>query len=524
MSQPPLFLDPHEAARLIRSGATIAVCGSAQVGVPESILRALGQRYLDCGEPRDLTLYCPVESGDRRGVGLDHLAQPGMLRRMVAGAFIFTGTRDQAESTRMVLENEIEAYNLPMGVMYHLLREIAAGRPGLITDVGLGTFVEPDRGGAKLNTRTRDDIVEYHDVDGRRYLRYKPMPIDVALIRGTTADEHGNISMEAEASLQGMLVMAQAAKASGGRVIAQVQRLACAGSLNPQAIRVPGGLVDVVVVDSAQEQLMGQPYNPALSGELRAPTQAASFIDLPLAAKVIALRAAAELPANGVVNLGFGLSAFIPSVLQQINPRHGITFFVEQGAAGGVALPGMGFGASTNPASLIDMPSWFDFLDSGAFDATCLGWGEVDGVGSIRNHRVGNVLSGCGGFIDITVRVPRIIFCGTFSSGGLDVAFKDDKLLIKREGRHQKFREEEMTAPTLNGPLTRLRGQEVTLITERAVFQVGTAGLRLDELAPGISLDELRDAIPFDIEVSRDLRPMDRHLFASSDARIASMS
>lgn len=524
MGRRPLFLSAGEAARLVRSGSTVAICGSAQVGVPETVLQSLGKRYLECGEPSNLTLYCPVESGDRRGVGLDHLAHPGMLRRMVAGAFIFTGTRNQAESTRMVLDNEIEAYNLPMGVMYHLLREVAAGRPGLVTDVGLGTFVEPDRGGAKLNARTREDIVEYHEIAGRRYLRYRPIPIDVALIRGTTIDEHGNVTMEGEASLQGMLVMAQAAKACGGLVIAQVQRVAAANSLNPQAVRVPGVLVDVVVVDPAQEQLMGEPYNPALTGELRSPALDAPAAELPLTTKVIALRAAEELPADGWVNLGFGLSAFIPVVLRQTNPQHGITFFVEQGAAGGVMVPGMGFGASENPASLVDMPSWFDFLDSGAFDATCLGWGEVDPVGSIRNHRVGNVLSGCGGFIDITARVPRIIFCGTFTSGGLDVAFKDDRLVINREGRHQKFRQDEMVDPTLNGPLAQVRGQDVMLITERAVFRRGTATLRLEELAPGISLDDLRRAIPFEIEVSRDLRRMDRHLFASSETPVGSLS
>ncbi len=523
MNRPPLFLSAYDAARLVRSDTTIAVCGSALVGVPEVILRELGRRYLECGEPSNLTLYNPVESGDRRGDGLDHLAHPGMLRRMVAGAFIFTGARDQAESTRLVLDNEIEAYNLPMGVMYHLLREVAAGRPGLITDVGLGTFVEPDRGGGKLNERTRDDLVEYHDIDGQRYLRYRPVPIDVALIRGTTADELGNVSMESEASLQGMLVMAQAAKARGGLVIVQVKRVAAANSLNPQSVRVPGSLVDVVVVEPAQEQLMGRPDNPALSGELRSPARDVSVADLPLATKIIARRAAGELPANGVVNLGFGLSAFIPAVLEETNPRHGITFLVEQGAAGGAILPGADFGASVNPASLIDMPSWFDFLDGGAFDATCLGWGEVDPVGSIRNHRVGNLLSGCGGFIDITARVPRIIFCGTFSSGGLDVAFTGDRLVIGHEGRHSKFRADEMVDPTLNGPLTRVRGQDVMIITERAVFRLGTAGLRLEELAPGLAVDDIRSWIPFEIEVSNDLRSMDRHLFGTSDAPVGAL-
>lgn len=514
----PVVCSAERAANLVPDGATVAVCGSARVGVAESVLAALGRRYAANSHPRGLTLYCPIESGDRAGVGLDHLAGPGMLRRIVAGAFIYTGTTNMAASTRLVLDNEVEAYNLPMGVMFHLLREVAAGRPGLFTKVGLGTFVEPDRGGGRLNARTTDDIVEYAEVDGERYLRYRPIPIDVAIIRATTADERGNLTMESEASLQGMLVMAQAAKSGGGVVIAQVQRLAAGGTLPPQSVRVPGHLVDAVVVDPLQEQLLGAPYQPALSGELRAAPTAfgpdADIRQIPLTTRIIARRAAQELPTGGVVNLGFGMSAFIPLVLSGARPDHGVTFFVEQGASGGVSLPGMAFGAHVNPDSLSEMPSWFDFLDSGAFDATCLGWGEVDAVGSVRNHVVGPVVSGCGGFIDITSRVPKIVFCGTFSAGGLKVAVDGGRLDIIQEGRHAKFRPDVMPDPTLNGPDTIAKGQEVVFVTERCVLRLSPTGsLRLDELAPGISIDRIRAGIPFDIEVSGQLRPMSEDLF-----------
>ncbi|HEY9389948.1 MAG TPA: CoA-transferase [Mycobacteriales bacterium] len=510
-----VFVSSTEAAALVPSGATVAFCGSAKVGVPEAVLNALGQRFGRSGEPAGLTLYFPVESGDRRGVGMEHLAQPGMLRRLVAGAFIFTGTRQPAETTRMVLDNEVEAYNLPMGVMYHLLREVAAGRPGLITRVGLGTFVEPDLGGGKLNARTTEDLVEYVEIAGERFLRYRPIPIDVAIIRGTTADEDGNISMEREASLQGVLVMAQAAKASGGVVIAEVMRRTGRGTINPQAVRVPGMLVDAVVVNPDQQQLVDEPYRPSLSGEGRIPVDELVLPEMNLAARVIARRAIQELSDGWNVNLGFGLGAYIPTVLTQEFPGRRMAFFVEQGAAGGVPLPGGGFGASVNPSSIVEMPSWFDFLDSGAFDATCLGWGEVDAEGSVRNHQVGAVLSGCGGFIDITSRVPRIVYCGTFTAGGLQTTFQDGRLIIQKEGRHQKF-VPHISAPTMSGPMATARGQRVTYITERAVFELRPDGLALCELAPGIDLETIRDLIPFDILVADDLHTMDPGLFAGN--------
>ncbi len=519
----PLILNADQAADLVPDRATIAVCGSARVGVAERMLAALGDRYARDARPRGLTLYCPIESGDRAGVGLDHLAGPGMLRRIIAGAFIYTGTANLAASTKLVLDNQVEAYNLPMGVMFHLLRESAAARPGLFTKVGLGTFVEPDRGGGRLNACTTEDIVEYAQIDGERYLRYRPIPIDVAIIRATTADERGNLTMESEASLQGMLVMAQAAKSGGGLVIAQVQRLAAAGSLPPQSVRIPGHLVDVVVVDPLQEQLLGSPYQPALSGELRAASHGSEPTtdrrEIPLATRIIARRAAEELPAGGTVNLGFGMSAFIPSVLSETQPNHDITFFVEQGASGGTSLPGMAFGAHVNPDSLNEMPSWFDFLDSGAFDVTCLGLGEIDASGSVRNHVVGTVVSGCGGFIDITSRVPKIVFCGTFTSGGLQVAFDDGKLAIVQEGRHRKFRPDIMHDPTLNGPDTITKGQQVVVVTERCVLSLDPSGrLRLDEIAPGISVDQILAGIPFEVSISDSLRTMSEELFLPTTA------
>lgn len=514
MGRRPQFLDPGGAAALVPDGATLALCGSARVGVAEAVLDALGRRFCESASPQGLTLYCPVESGDRAGVGFDHLAQPGLLRRIVAGAFIYTGSTDLAASTQMVVDNEIEAYNLPMGTMFQLLRETAAGRPGVITKVGLGTFVEPERGGGRLNARTTEDLMEYVEIGGERYLRYLPIPIDVALIRATTADEHGNLTMESEASLQGMLVMAQAAKANHGLVIAQVRRVAAAGSLAPQAVRVPGHLVDVVVTVPDQEQMLGTPYQPAVTGELRLPADQIPEIELPLATRIIARRAAQELPTTGVVNLGFGLSAYIPEVLRQERVDHEITFFVEQGASGGISLPGMAFGAHLNPESLNEMPSWFDFLDSGAFTATCLGWGEVDAVGSIRNHVIGSVVSGCGGFIDITSKVPKIVFCGPFTAGGLQIDVLDGRLVVVREGRHRKFRAEVMTDPTLNGPLTIEHGQEVVIVTERCVLRLDPSGrLRLDEVAPGITAEQITAAIPFDVLVSDDLQQMNEELF-----------
>ena len=517
-----LFVTPQAAADLVVPGATIAICGTANVGVPESILAALGARFRKTGAPGGLTLFFPVEPGDRPGIGIDHLAEPGMLSCLIGGSFIFTGSAEPARTTTLVMENRVAAYNLPMGVMFLLLRDIAAGRPGHITDVGLGTFVDPSFGGGKLTQLATRDLVEHIEIDGETYLRYLPLTVDVALIRGTVADSRGNIALDDEASLQGMLVMAQAAKASGGIVIAEVQRTVPAGSLSPQSVRVPGAIVDVVVVDVAQEQLLGQPFRPELRGGGK-PDGAAGFDvnSLPLAAQIVLRRARREVRAGGRYNLGFGMAANLPVFAQDVIADENLYFFVEQGAVGGVPLPGLLFGTSFHPDALIEMPSWFDYLEGGAFTGSFLGFGEADEEGSVNNHRLGGMLSGCGGFIDITTRAPKIVFCGTFTAGGLAVSWRDRRLVVDREGRHRKF-VKRIAAPTLSGPQCVKRAQSVTWITERAVLQLTDRGLLVTELAPGIGRDDLQAAADCELHFAADLIEMDADLFRpTEEARIA---
>lgn len=509
-------LTAPEAVALVRPGTTIAICGTAKVGVPESLLAALGARYRESGGPGELSLYFPVEPGDRPGIGIDHLAEPGMIARLIAGSFIFTGTREPARSTNLVTNDEVAAYNFPMGVMYLLLRDIAAGRPGHITDVGLETFVDPINGGGKLTTRAKEDLVERIEIDGRTYLRYLPIRIDVALIRGTTADEDGNISVEDEASQQGMLVMAQAAKACGGVVIAEVKKTVPAGSLSPHLVRIPGAMVDAFVVDPAQEQLLGVPFRRDLCSARRSGGSVVKDVDvpatLPYAARIVVHRAMRELRAGGVYNLGFGMASNMPLIGLDFVRKNRVTFFVEQGAVGGTPLPGGYFGTSMSPEALIEMPSWFDFLESGAFDGTFLGFGEADGEGSVNNHRLGDMLSGCGGFIDITTRVPRIVFCGTFTAGGLAVSWRDGRLIVDREGRHHKF-VDHIDAPTLSGPQCLRRRQRVTWITERAVIELTDAGLLVTEIAPGVDPEQLQATSDAELHFADDLAEMDAGLF-----------
>ena len=506
------LVPPDEAVAAVSSGDTLTFCGSAGVGVPSLLFEALARRFDASGEPRDLTLFFPVESGGARGDGMDKLARTGMLKRLVGGAFIFTGSKEPADTVRLIQSGEVEGYNLPMGVMFHLFREAAAGRPGLLTRVGLGTFVDPLYSGAKLNSRTQEDIVKRVTVDGETYLFYPAPRFDVAFIRGTVADEDGNISMEEEASLLGCLSQAMAAKASGGVVVAQVKRLVRRGSLRAKDVRIPGMLVDLLVVDPRQEQIQGVDRDPAVSGEARVSAFPPSLGEAPLAARIVARRAARELPDGALVNVGFGMGALVPRVIAAERPEAAIRFLVEQGAVGGVPLSGLMFGVAQNPEAFLEMPSWFDFIDGGNFSATCLGLGEVDGEGNVNNHWIGNVLTGCGGFIDITSRAPHVIFCGTLTSGGLRVEVRDGRLHVLQEGKYRKL-VPTVPQPTFNGRDARNRRQRMTVVTERAVFELRSEGLTLVEVAPGVSVDQVAALAGFSLKVAERLREMPAEIF-----------
>ena len=507
----------EEAVRVVRSGQTVTVCGVVGGLVPEKVLAALERRFLETGEPRDLTLFAPVAVGDVWDLpGMDHFANEGMTRRMIAGSYVIgsnpkTGRR--ARATEMVLENRVEAYNFPIGALMHLLREVAGGRPGVVTPIGLDTFVDPRWGGGKLNQRTTEDLVELVELGGREYLWYKALPIDVAIIRGTTADEHGNLTLEHEGTLSGVLAQAMAAHNSGGTVIAQVKRLTTRGSLHPQQVRVPGALVDYVVVDPDQVQATGVAFDPSICGETRLPLENLRQA-VPLdASTVIARRAMQALAPGQMVILGFGAPALIPQIALAEGLHDQLDFTIEHGAVGGLPLGGFQFGSAANPDCIVDTPSHFDYIGGAGFDAACLAFAEVDAEGNVNVSKLPGLIPGCGGFVDITHRVRRIVYCGLFTTGGLRSEVRDGRLRILREGKHVKF-VERLHHRTYSARSGLAKGQRVTLVTERAVFELTPDGLLLTELAEGIDLErDVLRLMAFRPALADPIRTMDPSLF-----------
>jgi acyl CoA:acetate/3-ketoacid CoA transferase len=455
-----------------------------------------------------LTLLFCSGIGNRAGSGVDYLADPGLVRRAIGGHYAMSPRLAQ-----LAAEGQIAAYNLPQGVLSQLYREVAAGRPGVVTHVGIGTFCDPRLGGGKLNARCTEDLVSVVEFAGREWLLYHAIPIDVALIRGTTADQRGNITLEHEAATLGVLAAAMAAHNSGGIVIAQVERMACHGTLGARCVVVPGHLVDYLVVEATQPQTAADgPYNPSLSGELRCPRGA--IPPLPLdERKVVARRAYREVQPGSTVNLGVGMADGVGSVAAEEGGLDQIVLTVEQGLAGGVPARGVIFGAVWNPDSMVDSPSQFDFYDGGGVDIACLGFAEIDSLGNVNSSRVGDAIFGVGGFIDISQGARKLVFCGTLTAGGLRTSVAGGELRIEREGRVRKF-VPAVAQLTFSAEQARLRGQRVMYVTERAVFELGPAGVEVIEIAPGIDLErDVLGQMDFRPSIREPLSLMDGSLF-----------
>ena len=504
----PRILDAAAAAALLRDEDFVIVGGNGGTGTPEAVIEAVEARFLSGAGPHALTLFHVTGIGAITEHGLCHFSHPGLVRRVIGGHYGL-----QVPFMALIDGNHIEAYNFPQGVMTALCRAMAAGQPGVLTHVGLQTYMEPGLGGGRMNPRTTAELVEHVHVAGKDWLFYHaPGRPTVALLRGTTADEDGYVSMEHEATTREDLSIAQAVHNAGGTVIVQVKRLAARGSINPHAVKIPGFLVDVLVVEPGQMQTFATVYDPSRSGETR--VAVSSIAPDPLdARRVMARRAALELLPGDVVNLGVGVSAMIPNVAAEEGISDLITLTVEAGVIGGVPGHGREFGTAINPRAIIDQGYQFDFYDGGGLTCAFLSFAEVDVEGNVNVTRFGNRFAGAGGFIDITQNTHRLIFSGTLTGGGLVASVSPAGVSIAREGSMRKF-VPAVEQISFSGARARATGQHVTFVTERAVFELEPDGVVLTEIAPGIRLQEdVLDQIGFTPRVSPALRLMSAALF-----------
>jgi propionate CoA-transferase len=502
------IVSPAEAAALVRSGDTVSISGFVGIGTPDELLIALAERFETTKAPADLTLIFAAAPGDGKERGLNRIAIPGMIRRIVGGHWSLV-----PKLAKLAIDCEIEAYNLPLGVISQLYRDIAARRGGMLSRVGLRTFVDPRLEGGKVNARTQEDLVEVTQVGGQEFLLYKTFPIHVALIRGTTADLAGNVTMEREALTLDSLPAAMAAKNSRGLVIAQVERVAQEGSLDPRRVHVPGILVDAVVLSRPENHLQtyATPHSVAFSGQLRVPLDRVPKLPLD-ERKIIARRAALELLPGGIVNLGIGMPEGVAAVAAEERVLKYITLTAEPGIIGGMPQGGLDFGAALNPEAVIQQNQQFDFYDGGGLDLACLGMAQTDAEGNVNVSRFGPRLAGAGGFINISQNARKLVFTGTFTAGGLKIAVENGQLRIVQEGRERKFLRA-VEQVTFSGSYAGESGQPVFYVTERCVLQLTAEGVELVEVAPGIDIE--RDILAH-MEfhpILRAPKPMELRLF-----------
>ncbi|MGI9420959.1 MAG: acyl CoA:acetate/3-ketoacid CoA transferase [Geminicoccaceae bacterium] len=501
--KPSKVISADDAISLIRDGDTVGLIGGGG-GLCEATMlhQAVEQRFLQSGAPKNLTCVHALGIGDRDRRGMNCFAHKGLVKRVIGGHWVWS-PRMQG----MARDEEIEAYVLPGGVVMQLMREIAAGRPGLFTHVGLGTFADPRQEGGKLNASAVDDLVEVVEIDGRELLRYRPFPVQVALLKGSVADPEGNISLDQEPANLDVYAMAAAAHNSGGKVIVQVRELVEAGSLPARAVRVPGALVDAVVIDPEQRQSYDIVYDPSLSGEERQPLPEIDTPPLDIR-QVIARRAALELREGAVINYGFGIPDAVAALVAAREETDRYYQTIEHGTYGGTLLTGTLFGYARNASAMIDAPSQFDFYSGGGLDIAFLGFGEVDRAGNVTASKLGGLTVGPGGFVDIAQNARKVVFCGSFDTKGSTCHVEGGLLTIEKHGELQKF-VDCVAQITFSGKQAMVQGQEILYVTERAVFRLVGGQLRLEETAPGVDPHaDVLDRMAFQPVVADDLQTM----------------
>lgn len=506
----PKILSAREAVRqYIQDGATVAFGGFVGAMVPEEVNKTIQELFLEEGSPKGLTAIYAAGQGDSDTRGLNHLGEEGLVERVIGGHW---GLVPRLQ--KLALENKCAAYNYPQGVISQCFRDIAAGKVGVVTHVGLKTFADPRLEGGMLNEKARQagPLVELIQIAGQERLLYKAIPIDVAVIRATYADTHGNCTFHKEGAFSETLAIAQAARNSGGKVIVQVEQVVEYGNLDTRLVRLPGIYVDAIVVaDPANHmQTFGTQYNPAYSGEARVPVSSLKPMELDQR-KIVARRAAMELVPNAITNLGIGMPEGVASIAAE-EGLEGMVLTTEAGTIGGIPAGGKDFGVTTNPDCLLDQPSQFDFYDGGGLDVAFLGLAQADKQGNINVSKFGPKIAGCGGFINITQNAKKVIFCGTFTAGGLKLGVENGQLRILQEGKSKKFLDQ-VEQVTFSGEYAMEKGQPVLYITERAVFRLTDQGMELIEVAPGVDLQkDVLDLMDFK-PIVRDVKQMDPRIF-----------
>lgn len=514
------IISAEAAAAMIEDGQTIATNGIGAIGFPDLIVNAIDKHFQEKGAPRDLTLvFAAGQAPFELRALVNQLAHEGLLKRVVCGHW------DSARHlSRMASENKIEGYNLPQGQIAQLYRAIAAKKPGHLSRIGLGTFVDPRQDGGKINEAAKEDLVKLMVIDGEEYIFYKAFPIHVALIRGTTADPAGNISVEKEAAPIDSLEMALAARACGGKVIVQVERLTAAGSMRVRDVHIPGELVDAVVVHPGQKQTFIEEYNPAYTGEIRdvnprGTNEKIKALSSGITAErkaedlIIGRRAALELVKGAVINVGLGIPELVSSTAAHEGVSHKFTLTVEAGPFGGIPVGGISFGAALNPTKIFTQPSMFEFVNGGGLDRTFVGFAQADSKGNVNVSKLGNRFIGVGGFVDITQSAKSVVFCGTFMAGEMDLKVVDGKVQIVSDGKYTKFTEQ-VEQISFSGEYARKMKQRVLYVTERAVFELMETGLTLVEIAPGLDLEkDILAKMAFKPAISPQLKTMDPIVF-----------